>query len=430
MTQGASTTTRADGPVWRTLTLLWLGWAILMVGYQAIAPVRLPVARPDHATNFSADETGLYSLRGRPYLTRDGLLGNHVAWDSQYYLSIALHGYGDPRMPAVAPGSASEAPRSGAQNEHPGWTSLTYAYFPAYPMVMGAVAEPLKLAGLEPVSAATLAGVLISLLGALAAVLAIADLTGEKTAEEQVRAGVYLLIWPGAAFLAQVYTEGLFVGLSFGAIALLRRRRWVWAALLAILATWTRANGVLLIIPFGWAWLASGGLRRLGASDTRRRAMLELLVAAAPAAAYLAWRLFLGGHFAEVEDNYFGRGMLQIGQSFQSLLDAIDLALNGDPQAAVYYGVEAFSLAAALICSLILWRRDKALALYGLAILAVAMTSGAELGFPRYVLAVPALFLVPARWGLNAVFDRLWSLANILGLGVWTLAFATGFWDG
>jgi hypothetical protein len=79
---------------------------------------------------------------------------------------------------------------------------------------------------------------------------------------------------------------------------------------------------------------------------------------------------------------------------------------------------------------MVLLLRDRPLALYGLAILAVAATSGAELGFPRYVLAVPALFLVPARWGGSPVFDRLWSLACTLGLAVWTLAFAAGFWDG
>jgi hypothetical protein len=70
------------------------------------------------------------------------------------------------------------------------------------------------------------------------------------------------------------------------------------------------------------------------------------------------------------------------------------------------------------------------LALYGLAVLALALTSGAVLGFPRYVLAVPALFLIPARWGRSAVFDRVWSLANILLLAVFALAFSQGFWAG
>jgi hypothetical protein len=138
----------------------------------------------------------------------------------------------------------------------------------------------------------------------------------------------------------------------------------------------------------------------------------------------------MGARFDYVEAHYFGRGLLAIGQSFQSLLDTADYVVTSDPQAAVYYGAEAVSILAVLICSAFLWRRDKALTLYGLAILAVALTSGAALGFPRYVLAIPALFLVPARWGASLVFDRVWSLANILGLAVWTVAFAAGFWVG
>jgi hypothetical protein len=430
MTQGASISTGLAGPTWKLLAWVWLGWVMVMLAYQALAPVRLPVARPDQATNFSADETGPDSLRGRPYLRRDGLLGNHVAWDSQYYLSIALHGYRDPAMPAVSPASTREAPKAAPLGEHPDWVPQNAAYFPAYPTAMGVLARPLMLAGLAPLSATTLAGVLLSLAGALGAVLAIADLTATEARDERLRAGLYLLLWPGAAFLAQVYTEGAFVGLSFGALALMRRRRWAWAALAAVLATWTRANGALLLLPFVWTWLEDGGLRHLRAGGARLKTARDLALAASPALAYFAWRLLLGGDFEYVEDHYFGRGMLQIGQSWRSFLDALDLVTNGSPQAAVYYGAEAVSLVAAVAACLLLLRRDPALALYGLAILGVALTSGAELGFPRYVLAVPALFLVPARWGRSPVFDRLWSLTCALGLAVWTLAFAVGFWDG
>jgi hypothetical protein len=84
----------------------------------------------------------------------------------------------------------------------------------------------------------------------------------------------------------------------------------------------------------------------------------------------------------------------------------------------------------AAVCSAILWRTHKALALYGLAVLAIALTSGAALGLPRYVIAIPGLFLVPARWGRSVVFDRVWSLANILGLAVFGLAFSLDFWAG
>ncbi|WP_372786116.1 mannosyltransferase family protein [Phenylobacterium sp.] len=407
----------------RTIALIWLGWAVIMLAYQAFAPARLPLERPDRATSFSADETGPGRLKGRPYLS-GAFLNTHVAWDSEYYLSIALHGYDDPQMRAVSPASTAEAPVGGLQREHPTWTSINYAFFPAYPFAIRALAAPLGLVGLDPVAAATLAGVLISLAGALAGMWALSDLAGER-ADDAIRAGFYLLIWPASIFLAQVYTEGLFVGLSFGALAMMGRRKWVLAAVLAAFATWTRATGGLLLIPFVWTWLADGGLRRL-----RSGSAVTLVLAAAPAIAYLAWRAILGARFGYVEAHYFGRGLLQLRATAQSFADLIDFMQEGDAQARAYYAVEGLAVLAAAVCSAVLWRSHKAVALYGAAILAVALTSGAALGLPRYVIAVPALFLAPARWGRSVTFDRLWSLASILGLAVFGLAFSLDFWAG
>lgn len=408
----------------RTIVLIWLGWAAVMFAYQAFAPARLPLERPDRATSFSAEETGPGRHEGRPYLS-GGFLSAHVAWDSEYYLSIALHGYDDPQMRAVSPASTAEAPRAGLGREHPSWISVNYAFFPAYPLAIRALAAPLGLFGLDPMAAATLAGVLISLVGALGGMWALCDLADDGAPDDGVRAGFYLLIWPASVFLAQVYTEGLFVGLSFGALAMMQRRRWVLAAGLAALATWTRATGGLLLIPFVWTWLADGGLRRL-----RTGSAATLALAAAPALAYLAWRAAYGTRFGYVEAHYFGRGLLQLRATAQSFVDLVDLMQNGGAQARAYYAVEGVAVLAAAVCSAVLWRTHKALALYGLAILAIALTSGAALGLPRYVVAVPALFLVPARWGRSVVFDRVWSLACILGLAVFGLAFSLDFWAG
>ena len=40
-----------------------------------------------------------------------------------------------------------------------------------------------------------------------------------------LRAAYYLVIFPAGMFLAQVYTEGLFVGLSFGALTLAQKKQ-------------------------------------------------------------------------------------------------------------------------------------------------------------------------------------------------------------
>jgi hypothetical protein len=417
------------------LLLLWLGWTAVILGYQAVAPGRFALQRPDLATPWTADETRADSHKGQPYLV-EPFLNPQVAWDSEFYISIALNGYDDPQMRALAPGSDLGSTTLGPQGAHPGWTSLNYAFFPAYPLAIRAVAWPLAPLGLSPVARMALAGVIVSLLGTLGALVAIADLAARPEADgkgggggESFRAAAYLLVWPASFFLAQVYTEGMFLGLSFGALALARRRRWIWAGLLAALATWTRTTGVLLLVPLGWMWLAGGGLSRLRARPVSAEA-LRLAALGAPAVAYLIWRAAFGARFNFVESHFFGRGLFWLQLTRNSWRDAFDLVRGGEPQARAYYLVELWGLAAGVLTSLALLRRDPPLALYGLAILAIALTSGAAQGMHRYVLSLPALFLVPARLGRQPVFDRLWTLANTLAMGVFALAFSYDYWAG
>ncbi len=420
----------------RALILIWIGWAAIMLAFPIWSLSRLPPARPDNAMTWTGEAT-----TADPHAKEHGLayvLGTHIGWDSEYYLSIDRHGYEDPGMRAVRPGSDPDLPDQALKSEEPTWFSLNHAFFPFYPWVMRAVGAPLSLLGLAPQLTAILSGVAVSMLGTLAAMLALCDLARRRPAPDLdgaligdgLRAGFYLLIWPASAFLAQVYTEGLFLGLSFGALAMMRRRRWAWAGLLGAAAVWTRSTGLLLVIPFGLQWLADGGLGALRRGP-RGRAFLNGLLAAAPLAAYLAWRAVFGADFLYVESHYFGRDPLAIARSWTAMREAWDILAGRDgPQASAYQMVEFAGILCGIGACLLLARRDPILAIYGLAVMFFCMTSGAALGAHRYVLSVPALFLVPAAWGRSAAFDRIWTLAGVMPMAVFTLAFSAGFWAG
>jgi hypothetical protein len=413
----------------RRLVLIWLGWAVLMMAFQVFAPARLALQRPDLATAWTADETRADSHTGHAYL-QGWLLNEHVAWDAEHYLSIAAGGYDDPGMQAVAPTADSGDPMLGLKRDHPQWVSLNYAFFPVYPIAMRIVGAPLQAFGLDPIAAATLAGVAISLAGTLIAMLALDALAGDEDSEaDGSRAAFYLLVMPASLFLAQVYTEGLFLALSLGALVMMRKKRLAWAALLAVAATWTRATGALLLIPFAWAWLEDGGAKRLLAQPRWREAA-TLVAVAAPAVAYLAWRAVFGKSFAVVEEHYFGRAVFAFGASLDSWKDAATALWSGPAASRAYYAVELAGAGIGVLVCLVQLRTDKALALYGLAVIGVALTSGVALGMHRYILSVPALYLVPARWGRAIAFDRLWTLGNALVLAVFALAFSADFWAG
>lgn len=404
----------------RTIFFIWLGWALVMLAFQAFVLARFDLARPDRTLDWTASWTNADAMERHFYL-KTPILQGHSAWDSEFYISIALHGYEDPAMRAASPNSTPDVEVAGPKKDHPKWVSLNHAFFPGYPFAMALIARPLAAVGVDPIGAATLAGVVVSLLASLFAMLAIADLArAQDETGGDLRAAFYLAVWPAAVFLAQVYSEALFLALSFGALALLRRERWGWAAALAVGAVFTRATGVLLIIPFGWAWLFGAG----GRSPARA------LAALAPALAYLVWRWLLGADFDFVETKYFGRAPLAIGQSLEAWGDFFDALLNGSALTRSYEWVELAGSIAWAVTSLAYWRRDRALSLYGLATLGVVLTSGAALGMHRYALATPTLFLAPAVWGRSPVFDRVWTLICCLGLAALTLSFSFGFWAG
>ncbi|GAB4194594.1 MAG: hypothetical protein OHK0022_10770 [Roseiflexaceae bacterium] len=412
----------------RTLALLWLCWAATMLGYQAFVEARFAPERPDHALFWTPNETRVGSLRDRPYL-REPLLNRHAAWDSEYYLSIASAGYDDPQMRAIPPSFNWASPQIAPKRDQPDWITLNYAFFPLYPLAARVLALPLGLLGLGPLATVALAAMLVSLLGTLGAMLALADLFGDPQDEASGRrAAFYLLIFPAGMFLAQIYTEGFFLGLSFGALALARRGRWVWAGLLAAAATWTRASGALLLLPLLWCWWQGGGfalLRVRPAVGVRR-----LLLACAPLPAYLLWNAALGAPFHTVEAGYFGRGLLSFAPSWYAWSQAA-AALSGDSgPTKAYYLIEFAATGLGLLTCALLLRRDPALALYGLALILFALTSGVAQGMHRYVMASPALFLVPARWGRHELFDRAWTLLCLLLMGVYAAMFTFDFWAG
>jgi hypothetical protein len=401
----------------RNVVIVWLGWAVLMLAFQAYVQARFELARPDRTFDWTATWTNGDRLARHPFL-RPGLLAGHAAWDSEFYISIALNGYEDPQMRAASPGSTPEAEVAAPKGSHPKWVSLNHAFFPGYPLAMGLIARPLAALGMDGVDAATLAGVVVSLAASLGAMLALADLAA-RDGEDPLRTAVYLVSWPAAVFLAQVYSEALFLALSFGALALMKRERWGWAAALAAASVFTRATGVLLVAPFGWAWFQ-------GRDRTAGRGLLAF----SPAVAYLAWRVLFGADFDFVETRYFGRWPFALGQSFAALGEFVDRLTTGAAVTRAYELFELFGAVVGVVTTLAWWRRDRGLALYGAATLGVIFTSGAVLGLHRYVLSLPTLFLATSAWGRHPAFDRLWSLASAMGLAILTIAFSFGFWAG
>ena len=427
--------------------LIWLAWAVILIGYQTLVFARFQPNRPDKALSWTEYETNADSNKGKIYLT-EPFLNTQVAWDSEYYLSIATVGYDDPAVGGIKPNFTWENQATCTPGKPPQCYSRSYAFFPFYPYVSRAVALPLRALPLTPIAASTLASVLVSLLGALGAMWALYELTKDELEETgALRAAFYLLIFPSAFFLAQVYTEGLFVGLAFASLAFLKRRQWLLAGLLAACATWTRAAGALLFVPLIATWaldlyrlfvykqMKKNAELKTENDETHKpkpswHILVNLLCAFGPVIAYLIWNATLGGAFHKVEDIYFSRGFLLWGQSMDAWGAAYKSFISSNLQARTYYTVEFVSIIIAILACALTIKRYPLIAVYGLLVIVFSFFSGAAQGMHRYVLAVPSIFILLARWGKNPVFDRSWTIISVLTMGLMATLFTFDFWAG
>ena len=427
----------------RNLILLWLAWIFIVLGFQAWASMRFQVKHPDYALEWTPVDTALTYKLHKPYLN-EPFMNQQVAFDSEYYLSIATVGYNDPQVTHGRVNGQS--------------LSLNYAYLPLYPYTMRLLGFPLRLFGLDPIATSTLAGVIVSLLGALGGMFALYDLARDEPRETRAassapnrtnsvqvpskgasdlaeegawRTVFYLLVYPAGFFLAMVYTEGLFVGLAFGSLALMRRNKWLLAALLAACATLTRSVGVALVIPLVLAYFRSGQWREIRFSPLGLKPLATGLLTLLPLLAYIVWRLSPLGHlFQLVDEEYFGRQLLDLETSFNGWLQAIRSLVGSNPQTAAYYMVEIGATLLAIIACFFTFKRYPEVTLFSLAVIFISLTSGYPQGMHRYVMTAPSLFLFLGRLGKHPAFDRAWTILSTLLMAALALLFAADMWAG
>jgi hypothetical protein len=432
----------------RQLILIWLGWAVLLSAFQFWVVRRIQLTQPDNVLRWTAFESNPDQQAGKKYLT-EPFLNEHVAWDSEFYLSIAMEGYNDPAVRGV--------PYTGDKGYYTSFcivgqsqrcVSLSYGFLPLYPLLMRGLATLLFFLPAGDIARFTLAGVLVSLLGTLAAMFALLFLMDDAEEEsDRLRAAFYLLIFPSAVFLAQVYSEGLFLGLTFGALACLHHRKWLPTALMAALAFYVRPGGILLLIPMLFIWLTDRSWNK-----GLERAVWTGLAALTPLLSYLVFSITdLAEKFRVFEVRFFGSGrtdvpcgtqwaslglphehfwMYDLQGSLSGWISALQPLTMLVPQRVFYYGIEIAAVLLALAVCLLLFKKRPEIALYGLAVIITSLLSGAPQSMLRYMLAVPSLYIVLAKWGRHPVFDRIWMLACCLLLGLMALLFSFNYWIG
>lgn len=160
------------------------------------------------------------------------------------------------------------------------------AFFPLYPSAIRVFGTVLGHHWL-------LAAFLISNLALLGGLILLYRLSVLEFGEQRARYAVlYLALFPTALFLFSPYSESVFLLFAVGAFLAARRRRWLLAGGLALLAALTRSIGVILVLPLATEALHQAGEARREGRWRRPQTALALASCLLPTigtAGYLLW---------------------------------------------------------------------------------------------------------------------------------------------
>jgi Mannosyltransferase (PIG-V) len=406
----------------RIIVLTWLAWAIIVIAFQAWMSARIKPQWPDRSVSWTADFTGPDYQKGQKYLL-EPFMNNQVAWDSEYYLAIGVGGYDDPATDLIGP----------PDNQ----LTLSYSFLPFYPLLIRLFALPLSVLGWNSIATATLAGVIVSALGALGAMFALYDLTRDSLGEDgALRTAFYLIIFPTGFFLVQVYTEGVFAGLAFGCLAMLRRKNWIAAAILASCTVLTRAVGIAIFIPLFVNWLRTGDWmdldlewRQIFHQGIPLQSLGRALLVFVPLITFFIWKFsYYGIAFDYVEMQFFGSRFMDLGGAFFTWAEAWRSMFIGIPERTANYILIFFIFVLGMIACIKTIKNYPEAAWFSLAVIIISFGSGPPSGMHRYILTTPAIFIFLASLGRNPVFDRAWTIFSILWLGALAALFALNMW--
>ena len=316
-------------------------------------------------------------------------LSKLVRWDALHYYNIATVGY------RYVPGTDNS-------------DEATVAFFPLYPLLVRV---------LSPIGGAALAGVAISNMALLGALILLYRVTKRAfNPRAAAYATLYLAAFPSAFFFSVLYAESLFLLLVLAAYSAVQEKRWWLASFWAMLAGATRISGVFMMLFVAMKWAQAHGWRveRVHRADSWRalwrgvkrdwQTAAALFIMPLGVFAYMAYLQAAFGDplaFLSARGDAWGR---HFSGPIGVIIEEIRAMLAGEvkPHVLPYFdsiNIGLFFLVVGL--SVAVWRKlSGAAAIYCLASLffAAAVTTQS---LNRHLLAYFPIFMVLGAWGVR-----------------------------
>jgi Gpi18-like mannosyltransferase len=322
--------------------------------------------------------------------SRHALLAVWGRWDAVHYLTIATTGYQGTEM----------------------------AFFPLYPLLI-------RLVG-DLVGNHLIAGMLISNASFFFGLLFLYKLLEHEFERPVARRAIfYVSIFPTAIFFSAVYTESLFFMLTVASFYYMRSQRWWLAGAIGFLAALTRAEGLLLVVPFAIEWLARYRTEPLrGWRDAIAGFLIPLGLGVYMA--YL-WVLRADPLYFSHAQAHWGRHPAMPWASVMNSFEKMTHAASG--QVVANQALELGFTALIITVLLVGWRRLRPsyTAYMALSVL-VPMCTSSLMSMPRFALVLFPMFAILARWGERPWANNLIVAFSLPLLGLFTVLFADWYW--
>jgi hypothetical protein len=359
----------------------------LLILALVLASAQLSVVRPDPQSDYWDGFVNLQKTSVARVL-RD----RASRADGNWYMSIAQLGY--ERRPYSAERQAN------------------WAFFPAYPLLLRAVA---RLTGEMPLTAVMLSTLLLLPALFLLHRTALAFGSDAATADRTV---FYVAAFPVSYFFSLPLTESLFLLLTVGSFYAAKRERWLVAGLLGAVASATRVTGVLLFPALALLyWETYRTLKP-------RLNFLPLLLIPAGLLSFMFFLYRTTGNafaFRDITVEAWGRRpQFFLTTLLSYLAHPLFIAEPWD-----FRLLNFLAASAALACGLVLLkRRDWSLACYALASTLVALSNSLLHSQARYAMVVFPAFMVVASAARNTRTDQAILTAFLILLTLMTVLYS------
>jgi len=322
--------------------------------------------------------------------SRTLLLAVWGRWDAVHYLDIATNGYHGTDM----------------------------AFFPLLPLLIAFLG---RFVGNH-----LIAGLVISNVALFFALLFLYKLVEHEFDRTVARRAIfYISIFPTAVFFSAVYTESLFLMLTVASFYYMRERRWWLAGAIGLLASLTRIEGILLVVPFAIEWWSA--YRENLAAGARN--LVPIVLIPLGLLTFMGYLWVLNGdplYFTHVQAHW----NRQLAAPWTSIGNSIHKVLTAPGPQTVAQQILELVFTALMIGVLAAgWRKLKAsyIAYMGLSILMPLCTSSL-MSMPRFALVLFPMFAILALWGGRPRINNAIVALTLPLLGLFTVLFADWYW--